>query len=118
MSTCASLLHKLSSRALHTEYSTSHVKTQSYFKDQPVHRCEMQEMRRLNYFFEISDTFFCKNKRLGFSKKFRINEEKSQACCHAEHKNKVSRLAISKIMTKHQNRAWKRTYIVLHIDQF
>ena len=59
MPTCTSLLHKLSSREfrpLCTEYSTSRVKTQSYFKDQPVHRCEMQEMRRLNFFFEI---FYC-----------------------------------------------------------
>ena len=59
MSICTSLLHKLSSSEfwpLCTEYSTSRVKTQSYFKDQPVYRCEMQEMRRLNYFFEI---FYC-----------------------------------------------------------
>ena len=27
-----------------------------YFKDQPVYRCEVQEMRRLNYIFEI---FYC-----------------------------------------------------------
>ena len=50
MSTCASLLHKLSSCEfwpLRTKYSTSPVKTQSYFKDQPVYRCEMQEMRDL-----------------------------------------------------------------------
>ena len=47
MSTCASLLHKLNSRELCTEYSTSRVKTQSYFKDQPVYRCEIQEIRRL-----------------------------------------------------------------------
>ena len=61
----------------------------------------MQEMRRLNYFFEIFCTlFFYKNKSLGFSK------EQSQACCPAEHKNKVSMLAISKTMAKHQNRAW------------
>ena len=48
MSTCASLLHKLSPRAfwpLCTEYSTSSVKTQSYFKDQPVYRCEVLEMK-------------------------------------------------------------------------
>ena len=51
MSTCASLLHKLSSRELCTDYSTSRVKTQSYFKDQPVYRCEVQEMRRLKRFF-------------------------------------------------------------------
>ena len=51
MSLCAPLLHKLSSREL--EYSTSLVKTQSYFMDQPVYRCEVQEMRRLNYFFQI-----------------------------------------------------------------
>ena len=61
MSTCASLLHKLSSRELCTEYSTSCVKTQSYFKDQPVYRCEVQEMRRLNYFFQ-NHSFFIKTK--------------------------------------------------------
>ena len=38
------------------EYSPSRVKTRSYFKSQPVYRCEVQEMRRLNYFFEI---FYC-----------------------------------------------------------
>ena len=51
MFTCGPLLHKLSSRELCAEYSASRVKTQPYFKDQPVHRCEVQEMRRLNYFF-------------------------------------------------------------------
>ena len=53
MSTWASLLYKLSSRKLFTEYSTSRIKTQAYFKDQPVYRCEVQEKRRFNYFFEI-----------------------------------------------------------------
>ena len=40
MSTCASILYKLSSCEfwpLHTEHSTSQVKIQSYFKDQPVY---------------------------------------------------------------------------------
>ena len=74
MSTSASILHKLSSRELYTEYSTSRVKTQSYFTDQPVYICEVQEMRRLNYFFEIFDTlFFYKNKSLGFGKELRIS---------------------------------------------
>ena len=72
MSTCASLLHKLSSCELRTEYSTSRVKTQSYVKDQPVYRCEVQEMRRLNHFFEIFYTLFYKNKSLNFDKKLRI----------------------------------------------
>ena len=53
MSTCASFLHKLSSRELCTEYPTSPFKTQSYFKDQPVYRCDVQEIRRLKYFFKI-----------------------------------------------------------------
>ena len=35
-----------------------HVSTSRYFKEQPVYRCEVQEMRRLNYFFEIFCTFF------------------------------------------------------------
>ena len=73
MSTCASLLHKLSSRELCTEYSASRVKTQSYFKDQPVYRREVKEMRRLNYFFEIFYPLFYTNKSLGFGKKFRIS---------------------------------------------
>ena len=67
-------------------------------------------MRRLNNFFEIFNTFFYENKILGFGKKIRISKEQSQSCCPAEHKNKVPRLAISKIMTEHQNRAW--LYIV------
>ena len=58
MSTCASLLHKLSSRELYTEYSASHVKTQSSFKDQPVYRYEVQEMSRLKYFFKIFYSLF------------------------------------------------------------
>ena len=40
ISTCISLLHKLSSHEflpLCTEYSTSRVKTQAYFKDQTVY---------------------------------------------------------------------------------
>ena len=78
MSTCASLLYKLSSRELCTEYSTSRVKTQSYFKDQPVYRCEVQEMRRLNYFFEIFYTIFYKNESLGFGKELRISLIKSR----------------------------------------
>ena len=44
MSTCTSLLHKQWSSEfwpLHTEYSTWHVKTRSYFKDQQVSRCEV-----------------------------------------------------------------------------
>ena len=69
MSTCASLLHKLSSPELCTEYSTSCVKTQSYFKDQPVYRCEVQEMRRLNYFFRnLLDSFFIRTKALALVK--------------------------------------------------
>ena len=73
MPTCASLLHKLSSPELCSEYSTSRVKTKSYLKDQPVYRCEVQEMRRLNYFFEIFYTLFYKKKSLGFGKKLRIS---------------------------------------------
>ena len=69
MSTCALFLHKLSFR----ELCTSCVKAQSYFKEQPVCRCEVQEMRRLNYFFETFYTLFYKNKCLGFGKKLRIN---------------------------------------------
>ena len=63
MSTYASLLHKLSSRELCTEYST-----QSYFKDEPVHRCEVQEMRRLKHFFNIFNSFFIRTKALVLAK--------------------------------------------------
>ena len=69
MSICASLLHKLSSRELFTEYSTSRVKTKSYFKDQPVNRCEVQKMRRLKSY----TLFFYKNKSFGFGKNLRIS---------------------------------------------
>ena len=73
MSTCALFLHKLSSRELCTEYSTSRVKAQSYFKDQPAYRCEVQEMRRLNYFFEIFYFFFIRTNTLVLVKKIRMN---------------------------------------------
>ena len=73
MSTCASLLHELSSRELCTEYSTSRVKTQSYFKGQPVYRCELQEIGDLTIFSKPSALFFYKNKSLGFGKKLRIS---------------------------------------------
>ena len=72
MSTCASFLHKLSSRELCTEYSTSRVKTQSYFKDQPVYRCEVQGMRR-QLFSRNFPLFFYNNKSLAFGKKLRIS---------------------------------------------
>ena len=58
MSTYASFLHKSSSRELCTEYSTSRVKTECYFTVQPVYICELQEMKKLNYFFEIFYTLF------------------------------------------------------------
>ena len=73
MSTCTSLLHKLSSRESWREHSTSCVKTQSYFKEQPVYRCGVREIRRLNYFFENLYTLFYENKSLGFGKKLRIS---------------------------------------------
>ena len=59
MSTCTSLLRKLSSSEfwpLCTEYPTSRVKTRCCFKDQPVQRCEVQDMRGLDYFLAI---FYC-----------------------------------------------------------
>ena len=36
-----------------------------------MYRCEVQEMRILNYFFETSYTLFYKNKSLGFGKKIK-----------------------------------------------
>ena len=35
---------------------TNLILTRSYFKGQPVYRCEVKEMRKLNYFFKI---FWC-----------------------------------------------------------
>ena len=58
MSNYASFLHKLLSRELCTEYFTLRVKIKSHFKDQPVYRREVQEMRRLNHFLEILYTLF------------------------------------------------------------
>ena len=58
---------------LQSTHDTSRVKTQSYFKDQTVNRCEVQEMRRLTIFFEILYTLFYKNKSVGFGKKLRIS---------------------------------------------
>ena len=97
MSTCASLLHKLSSHEfwpLCTQYSTSRVKTQSYFKEQPVCGCEVQEMTRpiflkssILIFFLFLWVQFYKNTSLGFGEKFKNKLRKSQACCPAEHKN-------------------------------
>ena len=50
---------------------------------------------------------FIRTKPLVLKKKLRTNTEKNKDYCPAEHKNKVSRLAISKIIkTEHQNRAW------------
>ena len=51
-------------------------------------------------FSKYSTLFWYKNKSLSFGKKLRISKEQSQACCPAEHKNKVSRLAISKVTKK------------------
>ena len=46
-------------------------------------------------------------KDLVLAKNLRTSSEQSQACYSAEHKNKVPRLAISKIIrTEHENRAW------------
>ena len=59
MSSCASLLHKLSSHELCAEYYTSRVKRQPLFKDQPVNRSEVQEMRKLNSVSKIFYTLFC-----------------------------------------------------------
>ena len=67
MPTRTSLLHlkyHLMSFDLYAEYSISPVKTQFYFKDQPVHRCQMQKMRRINYFFKIFHCNLHYNKRL------------------------------------------------------
>ena len=50
---------------------------------------------------------FIRAKVLILARNLRTSEEESQACCPTEQKNKVSSLAILKIIrTKHQNRAW------------
>ena len=50
---------------------------------------------------------FIRTKALVLAKNLRTNQEQSQACCPAEHKNKVSKFAISKIIrAEHQNRVW------------
>ena len=57
---------------------------------------------------------FLRAKFLVLVKNLRTNEEQSQACCPAGHKNKVSRLAISKIIkTEHQNRT-HLSFIILY----
>ena len=50
---------------------------------------------------------FTRTKALVLVKKIKSKLRKIQACCAAEHKNKVSRLAIHKIISReHQNRAF------------
>ena len=49
---------------LYAEYSISRVKTQVCFIDQPVYRCEVLEIKRLFYFFEIFYCNFHYHKRL------------------------------------------------------
>ena len=50
---------------LYLQSTLHHVSKQSYFKDQPVYRCEVQEIRRLNNFFDIFYTvFFNKQSKL------------------------------------------------------
>ena len=55
MSTYTSLLHKLSSSEFCPLF-TSRFKTRFYFQDHPVDRYEVQEMRRINFFFFKSST--------------------------------------------------------------
>ena len=50
------IYYHLVSFDLYAQSNLHRVKTRPYFKDQPVSRCEAQEVRRLNYFFEI---FYC-----------------------------------------------------------
>ena len=59
----------------------------------------------LLFFRNYFHSFFMWTKTKVLVKNFRISYEQSLACCLTEHKSKVSRLAISKIMTEHQNRA-------------
>ena len=104
MSTCAH--HFYINYRLVSECSTSCVKAQSYFKKQPLHRCEVQEIRRLNYFFRnlLHSCFITKKALVLVKIKNKLRTKSGQLS--RKHKNKVSRPAISKIMTEHQNRAW------------
>ena len=68
--------------------------------------------QRLSYVLVQIHSFFYKDnfirtKALVLVKNLRTSQEQSQACCPAEHENKVSRLAVSKIIrAEHQNRTW------------
>ena len=105
MYTRTSLLHKLSSREfcpLRTEYSTSRVKTQSYFRHKPIYRCEVKQMRRLSRRTYYYCYHFYSVQRNWFFETIFINLN-----CKQTIYTKVSRLTISEIIrTAHQNRAW------------
>ena len=65
----------------------------------------LSEFKRITLFYYKNN--FVRTKALIVAKNLRTSSEQSQACCSTEHKSKVSRLAILKIIrTKHQNRTW------------
>ena len=93
----------LRTTSLGSNFTGSYKKKQNRCED--VYRCEVQVMR-LNYFSKFFSLFFLiRTKVLVLVKNLRISSEQRQTCCLTEHKNKVSRLAIFKIMTEYHNRA-------------
>ena len=70
MSTCPSRLHKLSYLqfwTLCTEYFTSRVKAQSYFKEQPVYRCQGKKWGDWTIFLKYSNLHYYKHLALKFN---------------------------------------------------
>ena len=66
--------------------------------------------------FSLKNNFIRTN-ALVLVKKFKNKLRTKPGLLSRKHKNKVSRLAISKIIrTEHQNRSLAVTYIVLHVD--
>ena len=70
MPTCPSRLHKLSYLqfwTLCTEYFTSRVKTKSYFKEQPVYRCQGKKWGDSTIFSKYSNLHYYKRLVLKFN---------------------------------------------------
>ena len=61
---------------------------------------------------------FILTKALVLAKNVRTSLEQSHACCPEEHKNRRSRIAISKIIRTTSEQSLAVTYIVLHVCQF
>ena len=95
--------YRISSRGVLIWSNCLFVNIDKQIESSSLFKCEVKI--KLHSFFYKGNLI--KTKALVLTKNLRTNQEQSQACCPAEHKNKVSRLAISKIIrTEHQNRAW------------